>query len=77
MNELLAPFKSIQMDDTEFACVKAIVFFDPNARGLGDAQRIKQLRYKIQVNLEDYISDRQYDTRGRWVLRNVDTLWLC
>jgi hypothetical protein len=24
------------MDDTEFACLKAIVFFDPNARGLTD-----------------------------------------
>lgn len=24
------------------------------------------LRYQIQINLEDYISDRQYDTRGRF-----------
>jgi len=24
------------MDDTEFACLKAIVFFDPNARALTD-----------------------------------------
>jgi len=66
MNELVAPFKAIQMDDTEFACLKAIVFFDPNARGLGDINRIKGLRYQIQMNLEDYICDRQYDTRGRF-----------
>ena len=81
MNELVMPFKAIQMDDTEFACLKvstntcpslcattktqAIVFFDPNARGLGDVNRIKSLRYQIQMNLEDYICDRQYDTRGR------------
>ena len=79
MNELVSPFKAIQMDDTEFACLKvteiiqpalqsrpqAIVFFDPNARGLGDINRIKSLRYQIQMNLEDYICDRQYDTRGR------------
>ena len=45
MNELVQPFKAIQMDDTEFACLKAIVFFDPNARGLGDINRIKGLRY--------------------------------
>lgn len=66
MNELVQPFKAIQMDDTEFACLKAIVFFDPNARGLGDINRIKGLRYQIQMNLEDYICDRQYDTRGRF-----------
>ena len=65
MNELVAPFREIQMDDTEFACLKAIVFFDPNARGLGDTDKIKRLRYQIQMNLEDYIGDRQYDTRGR------------
>ena len=47
MNELVAPFKAIQMDDTEFACLKAIVFFDPNARGLGDVNRIKGLRYQF------------------------------
>lgn len=42
------------------------MFFDPNARGLGDVNRIKSLRYQIQMNLEDYICDRQYDTRGRY-----------
>ncbi|KAI4467803.1 nuclear hormone receptor [Holotrichia oblita] len=26
----------------------------------------KALRYQIQINLEDYISDRQYDSRGRF-----------
>jgi len=66
MNELVSPFKAIQMDDTEFACLKAIVFFDPHARGLRDIERIKGLRYHIQMNLEDYICDRQYDSRGRF-----------
>jgi len=66
MNELVNPFKQINMDDTEFACLKAIVFFDPNARGLRDIERIKGLRYQIQMNLEDYICDQQYDSRGRF-----------
>jgi len=66
MNELVNPFKQIHMDDTEFACLKAIVFFDPNARGLRDVERIKGLRYQIQMNLEDYICDQQYDSRGRF-----------
>jgi len=54
------------MDDIEFACLKAIVFFDPTARGLNDIKRITELRRQIQMNLEDYIADKLYDTRGRF-----------
>ncbi|XP_052743688.1 hepatocyte nuclear factor 4-gamma isoform X2 [Bicyclus anynana] len=66
MDEIVKPLREIDIDDTEFACLKAIVFFDPNAKGLSQPQKIKQLRYQIQINLEDYISDRQYDGRGRF-----------
>ncbi|XP_012253162.1 hepatocyte nuclear factor 4-gamma isoform X2 [Athalia rosae] len=66
MDELVKPLNDVQIDDTEFACLKAIVFFDPNAKGLSEPARIKHLRYQIQINLEDYISDRQYDSRGRF-----------
>uniref|UniRef100_A0A0A9WNS0 Transcription factor HNF-4 n=1 Tax=Lygus hesperus TaxID=30085 RepID=A0A0A9WNS0_LYGHE len=66
MDELVRPLSDAQMDDTEFACLKAIVFFDPNAKGLQDRNKVKRLRYQIQINLEDYISDRQYDYRGRF-----------
>lgn len=38
----------------------------PDAKGLSEPNRIKALRYQIQINLEDYISDRQYDSRGRF-----------
>ena len=41
--------------------------FVVDAKGLSDPQRIKAIRYQIQLNLEDYINDRQYDSRGRWV----------
>ncbi|GAV08435.1 hypothetical protein RvY_18123-2 [Ramazzottius varieornatus] len=66
LQELIRPFREIQIDDKEFACTKAIVFFDPDAKGLSDPQRIKHIRYQIQVNLEDYINDRQYESRGRF-----------
>jgi len=33
---------------------------------LTDPQKVKGFRYQIQVNLEDYINDRQYDSRGRF-----------
>lgn len=40
--------------------------FFTDAKGLSEPNRIKALRYQIQINLEDYISDRQYDSRGRF-----------
>uniref|UniRef100_A0A3Q2CPR1 NR LBD domain-containing protein n=1 Tax=Cyprinodon variegatus TaxID=28743 RepID=A0A3Q2CPR1_CYPVA len=53
LDELVLPFQELQIDDNEYACLKAIVFFDP-------------MRYQVQVSLEDYINDRQYDSRGRF-----------
>lgn len=37
-----------------------------DARGVSDPNKIKAIRFQVQVNLEDYINDRQYDTRGRF-----------
>ena len=56
MNELVDPFRNINLDDTEFACLKTIVFFDPNARGLTDTARIKRLRHQVQVIAQYNIS---------------------
>ena len=42
-----------------------MIFFS-EAKGLTDPQKVKGFRYQIQVNLEDYINDRQYDSRGRF-----------
>jgi len=40
--------------------------YDADARGLSDVQHIKSARFQVQMNLEDYVNDRQYDTRGRF-----------
>lgn len=66
LDELIQPFQELHIDDNEYACLKAIVFFDPDAKGLSDPGKIKRMRYQIQVSLEDYINDRQYDSRGRF-----------
>ncbi|XP_062921380.1 hepatocyte nuclear factor 4-gamma-like isoform X3 [Mobula hypostoma] len=66
LDELVQPFQEIQIDDNEYACLKAIVFFDPDAKALNDPTKIKNMRYQVQVSLEDYINDRQYDSRGRF-----------
>ncbi|KAK3863562.1 hypothetical protein Pcinc_030684 [Petrolisthes cinctipes] len=66
MDELIRPLRLVQLDDNEYACVKAIVFFDPIIRGLRDVEKVKALRYQVQLLLEDYINDRQFESRGRF-----------
>lgn len=84
LDEIVAVMKDVNIDDNEFACLKAIVFFDPGiilvlkfrptnfpiistaVRGLTDPHKVKTVRHQIQVSLEDYVNDRQYDSRGRF-----------
>ncbi|CAF97945.1 unnamed protein product, partial [Tetraodon nigroviridis] len=66
LDELVQPFQDIQIDDNEYAALKAIVFFDPDAKSLRNPSKIKTMRLQVQMNLEDYINDRQYDSRGRF-----------
>ncbi|XP_044283946.1 hepatocyte nuclear factor 4-beta-like isoform X1 [Varanus komodoensis] len=66
LDELVKPLREIQIDDNEYACLKAIVFFDPDCKGLSEPGKVKNMRFQVQVNLEDYINDRQYDSRGRF-----------
>lgn len=48
------------------AIVRNFLRFPPDAKGLSDPIKIKRMRYQVQVSLEDYINDRQYDSRGRF-----------
>lgn len=49
------------------AFVNTPAFIRPtDAKGLSDPGKIKRMRYQVQVSLEDYINDRQYDSRGRF-----------
>ncbi|XP_068160241.1 hepatocyte nuclear factor 4-gamma isoform X2 [Antennarius striatus] len=66
LDELVQPFQDIQIDENEYAALKAIVFFDPDAKSLQHPSKIKAMRLQVQMSLEDYINDRQYDSRGRF-----------
>lgn len=63
IDELIRDMKEINIDDSELACVKALVFFDHHAAGLKEPQKVKNIRHQVMNNLEDYVSDRQYDSR--------------
>ncbi|XP_063709124.1 hepatocyte nuclear factor 4-gamma isoform X2 [Culicoides brevitarsis] len=66
LEELVSTMKEYALDESEMACIKALVFFDPNAKGLNEPDKIRALRHQILNNLEDYISDKLYDSRGRF-----------
>ena len=46
LDELVRPFQEIQIDDNEYACLKAIVFFDP---GLFPKFHLKIIAVKIKL----------------------------
>ncbi|CAF0750848.1 unnamed protein product [Didymodactylos carnosus] len=66
LDEIVKPLKDIQLDEKEFACLKAVVFFDPDNKSLVEANRVKEIRKRIQVNLEIYINQSQPSMRGRF-----------
>lgn len=37
-----------------------------DAKGLSNPMKIRNMRFQVQLSLEDYINDRQYDSRGRF-----------
>ena len=49
ITELVEPFREVDIDDEEFACLKAIVFFDPNIPGLHRADEVRKVRKQVQV----------------------------
>lgn len=53
----------LQLGPTALSCPLLPI---ADAKGLSDPGKIKRLRSQVQVSLEDYINDRQYDSRGRF-----------
>ncbi|CAF3615289.1 unnamed protein product [Adineta steineri] len=66
LDEIVKPLKEMQLDEKEYACLKAIVFFDNDNKSLSDPMRVKELRKRIQVNLETYINQQKPLMRGRF-----------
>lgn len=62
MDELVKPMTEVQVDDTEFACLKAIVFFDPSEY---ICRIIKgELQSKYYIAIEQLMSELAYRIQG-------------
>ncbi|XP_050400842.1 photoreceptor-specific nuclear receptor isoform X2 [Patella vulgata] len=62
LQEVMNRFKAICVDPAEFACLKAIVLFKPETRGLKDPQQVENLQDQAQVMLGQHIR-AQHPTR--------------
>ena len=54
LNRLVPKMQEMSMDKTELGCLRAIVLFNPDAKGLGDVDRVEELRDMVFDNLEKY-----------------------
>ncbi|KAJ8252264.1 hypothetical protein COCON_G00215760 [Conger conger] len=55
LQETFSRFKALAVDPTEFACLKAIVLFKPETRGLKDPEQVENLQDQSQVMLGQHI----------------------
>ncbi|XP_026124159.1 hepatic nuclear factor 4, beta isoform X3 [Carassius auratus] len=62
LEELVRPLKELNITDTEFVCLKTIVFFAPDCPGLQCSQTVRRLRFLAQVLLDEATSEQ----RGRF-----------
>ncbi|KAG2469816.1 HNF4B factor, partial [Polypterus senegalus] len=62
LDELVRPLRELDITESEFACLKTIIFFDPDCPGVEHCSKVKQLRLQVQILLEDIASEQ----RGRF-----------
>ncbi|XP_041913184.1 retinoic acid receptor RXR-gamma-B isoform X5 [Alosa alosa] len=66
LTELVSKMKDMQMDKTELGCLRAIVLFNPDAKGLSNPQEVEALREKVYASLESYTKHKYPDQPGRF-----------
>ncbi|XP_064615940.1 retinoic acid receptor RXR-like isoform X2 [Liolophura sinensis] len=66
LTELVAKMREMKMDKTELGCLRAIVLFNPDAKGLSAVQEVEGLREKVYASLEEYCKSQYPDEPGRF-----------
>uniref|UniRef100_A0A671R406 Retinoic acid receptor RXR n=1 Tax=Sinocyclocheilus anshuiensis TaxID=1608454 RepID=A0A671R406_9TELE len=68
LTELVCKMRDMQMDKTELGCLRAIVLFNPDAKGLTSSSEVELLREKVYASLEAYCKQKYPDQQGRTTL---------
>ncbi|XP_063154630.1 retinoic acid receptor RXR-gamma [Candoia aspera] len=66
LTELVSKMKDMQMDKSELGCLRAIVLFNPDAKGLSSPTEVELLREKVYATLEAYTKQKYPEQPGRF-----------
>nr|KAF6414262.1 retinoid X receptor gamma [Molossus molossus] len=66
LTELVSKMKDMQMDKSELGCLRAIVLFNPDAKGLSNPSEVETLRERVYATLEAYTKRKYPDQPGRF-----------
>ncbi|XP_028280612.1 retinoic acid receptor RXR-beta-A-like isoform X3 [Parambassis ranga] len=66
LTELVNKMRDMQMDKTELGCLRAIVLFNPDAKGLSSTSEVELLREKVYASLESYCKQKYPEQQGRF-----------
>ncbi|XP_051519664.1 retinoic acid receptor RXR-beta-A isoform X2 [Myxocyprinus asiaticus] len=66
LTELVSKMRDMQMDKTELGCLRTIILFNPDAKGLSSPSEVELLREKVYASLEAYCKQRYPDQQGRF-----------
>jgi len=64
--ELVSKLQEMQMDKTELGCLRSIVLFNPDVKGLKDIDRVEVLRERVYASLEEYTRSTHISETGRF-----------
>ncbi|XP_023665309.1 retinoic acid receptor RXR-alpha-B isoform X1 [Paramormyrops kingsleyae] len=66
LTELVSKMRDMQMDKSELGCLRAIVLFNPDSKGLSNPGEVEALREKVYASLEAYCKQKYPDQPGRF-----------
>ncbi|XP_043939505.1 retinoic acid receptor RXR-beta isoform X3 [Protopterus annectens] len=66
LTELVSKMRDMQMDKTELGCLRAIILFNPDAKGLSSPGEVELLREKVYASLEAYCKQKYPEQQGRF-----------
>ncbi|NXL77264.1 RXRA protein, partial [Leptocoma aspasia] len=66
LTELVSKMRDMLMDKTELGCLRAIVLFNPDSKGLSNPAEVEALREKVYASLEAYCKHKYPDQPGRF-----------
>ncbi|XP_065051749.1 photoreceptor-specific nuclear receptor-like isoform X2 [Rhopilema esculentum] len=66
LQNVVNKFKSLQLDSTEYACLKAISLFKPELRNILSISHVENLQDQAQVMLSEYSRSRSPDVPVRF-----------